>query len=246
MLEALTPIPRNTADRAGPWIMHMRWSQLLFMHWPLRPDVLRPLIPPGLELDTFENEAWLGIVPFRMSNVRPRCVPPMGGASAFAELNVRTYVKHGGRAGVWFFSLDAASKLAVRMARLAWHLPYFDARMAVDLSKPQIGYESVRTHRNAPGATLRMRYRPAGPAYAAQVGTLDDFLTNRLCLFSADRRGGLCRGDIHHAPWPLQPAEREIETNQMTEQVGVKLPEVRPILHYAERLDVVAWAIRRV
>src|ERR1700689_4916966 len=102
----IIPIPRSSTDRAGPWIMHMRWSELLFMHWPLRAELLRPLIPPELELETFGNEAWLGIVPFRMSNVRPRCVPLMGGASAFADLNVRTYVKHRGRAGVWFFSLD--------------------------------------------------------------------------------------------------------------------------------------------
>ena len=232
------------ADRTGPWIMHMRWLQLLFMHWPVPPAVLRPLLPAGLELDTFENEAWLGIVPFKMTNVRPRCMPPMGGASAFAELNVRTYVTHRGRNGVWFFSLDAASKLAVRMARFAWHLPYFDARMAVDINGHDVSYDSVRTHRDASPASLRMRYRPIGPAYTARAGELDDFLTDRLYLFSANRKGRLCRGDIQHIPWPLQPAEAEIETNHMTEQIGVALPDIPPLLHYVERLDVVAWRIR--
>jgi uncharacterized protein YqjF (DUF2071 family) len=230
----------------SPWIMHMRWTDLLFMHWPLPSAAIRDMVPAGLEIDTFEGQAWLGIVPFRMSNVRPRGLPPMGPLSAFPELNVRTYVKHRGRGGVWFFSLDAASKLAVRAARFAFHLPYFDARMSVTFHDGQVQYDSLRTHKRAAPAHLRMRYRPTGPATVTRPGTLDDFLTNRLCLFAANRRGQIYCGDIDHAPWPLQPAEAEIETNTMTGQIGVKLPDVPPLLHYARRLDVVAWRLRGV
>lgn len=225
--------------------MSMRWHDLLFMHWPVPADALRPLLPPPLTLDTFDGRSWLGIVPFYMSGVRPRFFPPLPGVSAFPELNVRTYVTHDGRPGVWFFSLDAASRLAVRAARWGFHLPYFDADMHVSRGA-QVRYVSTRTHRNSPPARLAMRYRPAGEVFHGTPGTIDHFLTHRLCLYSADHRGNVYRGDIHHAPWPLQPAEVDIELNEMTEQIGFKLPETEPLLHFSKRLDVVAWKIRRV
>ncbi|MDB5329233.1 MAG: hypothetical protein JWP03_384 [Phycisphaerales bacterium] len=232
--------------RTGPWIMGMRWHDLLFMHWPVPIAAMRELIPPGLEIDTFEGEAWIGVVPFRMSGVRPRFVPPIPRLSAFPELNVRTYVKAGGRPGVWFFSLDAASRLAVRAARVAFHLPYFDAAMSADARGGSIHYSSTRTHRNAPPASLRVRYQPTGDPYGSTPGHLDDFLTNRLCLYAADARGRVSRGDIAHAPWPLQPAEAEIEAIAMTEQIGIKLPQIPPVLHFAKYLDVLAWLPTRV
>src|SRR6478736_184531 len=111
-------ILRQTAHRPwslpdGPWTMTQTWHDLLFAHWRIRLDVMRPLVPRELEIDTFDGSAWIGVVPFRMSAVRMRGLPPVPGASAFPELNVRTYVRYGGRAGVWFFSLDAESALAV-------------------------------------------------------------------------------------------------------------------------------------
>jgi len=224
----------------------MRWHQLLFMHWPVPVTALRPLIPRRLELDTFEGQAWIGIVPFRMSNVRHRLGPVVPWLSAFPELNVRTYVRNAGRAGVWFFSLDAASRLAVRGARHRFHLPYFDARMSCRTSNDTVDYTSIRIHRNAPPCELRARYRPCGPPINAMPGSLDDFLTNRLCLYSADQRGRIYRGDIEHSPWPLQPAEAEIETNTMTDPIGLKLPSTPPLLHYSHLLDVKAWALQRV
>ncbi|HZL36456.1 MAG TPA: DUF2071 domain-containing protein [Tepidisphaeraceae bacterium] len=224
----------------------MRWHELLFMHWPIRPGLLRPLLPAGLELDTFDGEAWLGLVPFRMSGVRPRGVPPIPGMSAFPELNVRTYVTTLGRPGVWFFSLDAANWPAVRMARRFFHLPYFNAAMAVDAQGDEIRYHSRRTHCNAPSAELRMRYRPTGPAYFTREGNLDHFLTHRLCLYCANSCGQIFRGDIHHVRWSLQPAEAEVELNEMSAQIGVALPDIPPLLHYAHRLDTVAWLINRI
>jgi hypothetical protein len=226
--------------------MHMRWLELLFMHWPVKAHALREHIPAALEIDEWEGEAWLGIVPFRMTNVRPRCGPGLPGTSAFAELNVRTYVTHRGHAGVWFFSLDAASRLAVRLARRAWHLSYFDAGINVKRSGDEIAYSSVRTHRGAAPARLEARYRPRGIPAAAGQGTLEYFLTNRYALYCANRRGGIYRGEVDHAPWPLQIAEADIAVNEMTDQIKLKLPDAPPLLHYSDRLDVVAGLIRRV
>ncbi|MEM6313615.1 MAG: DUF2071 domain-containing protein [Planctomycetota bacterium] len=224
-----------------PWAMFMRWEDLLFAHWPVKPDALRPLIPSGLELDTFDGDAWLGVVPFRMSGIRGRCAPQVPRAHAFAELNLRTYVKTGGKPGVWFFSLDAEHRLAVRVARLTFGLPYFDATMSCKPDGDGITYHSRRTHRDAEPAEYRGRYRPTGPAYRTRPGDLDHWLTERYCLYAAKPGGRVRRGDIHHAPWPIQTAEAEFEVNAMTQQIGVTLPDTPPLLHFARSIEVVAW-----
>lgn len=234
------PAPRR------PWVMAMQWHDLLFAHWPVPAARLRPLLPPGLALQTWGGAAWLGVVPFMMRGVRARALPPIPPVAAFAELNVRTYVELDGRPGVWFFSLDAASPLAVRGARYGFHLPYFDAAMACERAGPGVRYASRRTHPGARPAALRAAYRPAGPPAPAAPGSLDHWLTERYCLYAADRRGRVWRGEIHHAPWPLQPAELEIEQNAMAAQVGLDLPGPPAALHFVRRLDVVAWAPERV
>jgi len=244
--------------------MGMRWLDLLFAHWPVDPAVLRPLIPEGLELDTRDGHAWLGVVPFRMTGVRPPWCPPLPGVSAFAELNVRTYVRSkkgqgggasekgvDGKPGVWFFSLDAASRLAVRVARWTFHLPYFDARMQVEDREGWIRYASRRTHRGVAPGVFRARYRPVGETYSSEPGALDHWLTERYCLYSQDCRGRLYRGDIHHRAWPLQRAEAVIEEDTLTAPLGttgelVERPECEPLLHFARRLEVVAWRVERI
>lgn len=226
-----------------PWLMAMQWHDLLFAHWPVQPEVLRSLIPPALELDTFDGTAWLGIVPFRMAGVRPHYVPELPWLSAFPELNVRTYVSAGGKPGVWFFSLDAANPLAVRGARTLFHLPYFDASMSCTSDGEMIRYASKRTHRGAPSATLGMRYGPTGPVALASPNSLDAWLTERYCLYAANRRGKVWRGEIHHRPWPLQPAEVKIEDNTMADQIRLTLPVQPPLVHFVRRLDVVAWSL---
>ncbi|MDZ4718171.1 MAG: DUF2071 domain-containing protein [Roseiflexaceae bacterium] len=231
---------------SGPWVMAMEWRDLLFAHWPIPAAALRGLIPPTLELQTFDGWAWIGIVPFRMTNVRPRMVPSLPWISHFAELNVRTYVTAGGKPGVWFFSLDAANPLAVQVARATFHLPYFDAHMQCQPHGDGIRYRSVRTHRKAPDAALRATYCPTGPIYQSQPGTLEYWLTERYCLYAADKHGHVSRGDILHTPWPLQPAEAEFEQNEMMFQIGLRCPNTQPLLHFARYLDVVAWLPKRV
>lgn len=221
----------------------MNWLDLLFIHWPIRVAALRPLVPAGLEIDTFGGEAWIGIVPFRMAGVRPRFAPAFPWISAFPELNVRTYVKAGSRSGVWFLSLDAASRLTVFGARLTFHLPYHHARMRVTLRDESVEYVS---RRRAGAAEFEADYRPTGPVYASRCGALDHWLTERYSLFCADPNGDIHRGDVFHHPWPLQAAEAEIRVNTMLEPLGLSVPETKPVLHFARRLDTVAAALAAV
>jgi uncharacterized protein YqjF (DUF2071 family) len=199
-----------------------------------------------LGIDTFDGQAWIGVVPFRMSDVRLRCTPAVPWLSAFPELNVRTYVVADGKPGVWFFSLDAANPIAVAIARAWFHLPYLRARMSCVEGDGWIIYRSVRSHRGAAGAVLQGRYRPVAPQFLAQRGSLEYFLTERYCLYTADGTGRVLRGEIHHSPWPLQIGEAELETNTMAEAAGFSVPPKKPLLHFAKRLDVVVWQPRRL
>jgi len=230
---------------AGTWVMAQSWHDLLFAHWPVDSALLRPLLPPQLQIDTFEGQAWLGVVPFRMTGVRLRGTPPLPWLSAFPELNVRTYVTCGGKPGVWFFSLDAGNSLAVAIARAWFHLPYFRARMSCAKRDGWIHYQSERMHRGAPSGLLAGRYHPVGEIFSARRETLEYFLTERYCLYAADRRGRIIRGEIHHPPWPLQEAEAEFTGNTMAEALGIALIS-RPLLHFARRQDVLVWPPQRV
>ena len=231
---------------SGPWALAMRWHDLLFMHWPVPEAALRPLVPPTLNIDTFDGTAWIGVVPFHMSGVRPRFVPEFAPLSDFPELNVRTYVTAADRPGIWFFSLDAHNPLAVRVARATFKLPYFDAKMSCRKEGEEVRYRSVRTHWGAPPAQVAARYAPAGEPFESRPGSLESFLTERYCLYAADKKDRVRRGDVHHRLWPLRPAWAEVEKLAMTEQIGLKLPQTEPLLHFSERLDVLAWLPRKI
>jgi uncharacterized protein YqjF (DUF2071 family) len=229
----------------APWAIAMSWHDLLFLHWPVAASALRPHIPALLSIDTFDGWAWLGVVPFRMTGVRPRYAPRAPWLSAFPELNVRTYVTIGGKPGVWFFSLDAANPVAVWLARVTFHLPYMRARMSLREKGGEIHYTSLRTHRGEPPARFEARYGPMGEARASAAGTIVHFLTERYCLYAADRARRVFRGDIHHAPWPLQPARAEVAVNEMASSLGVRLSGPPAHVHFARRLDVVSWGLVR-
>jgi uncharacterized protein YqjF (DUF2071 family) len=222
--------------------MAMRWHDLAFLHWPVSPAALRPHIPSKLALDTFEGEAYLGLVPFYMTGVRPRLVPPIPGLSAFVEMNLRTYVTAEDKPGVWFFSLDATSRFAVRAARRVFHLPYFDARMATGWKDGFVQYRSERVHPGAEEARLAGRYRGTGPAKGT---SLERWLTERYCLYSA-KGSRVFRGEIHHPRWPLENAEAEIEALDVTRFLGMELSRKPPLVHFAKRLEVVGWLLHEV
>ena len=236
-----TPIPRIPA-------LCMAWCDLLFAHWRIPPHLLQRLLPrtePELELDLFEGEAWIGIVPFRMAEVRWSGLPAVPGTRAFPELNVRTYVRAGRRPGVWFFSLDAASWLAVRGARTGFHLPYFDAAMRCDAVEEGLRYSSRRTHRGGGDAQFNGDYAPCSPEFRSRAGTLEHWLTERYRLFAGDSRGRLWRGEIDHEPWPLQPARATLTTCTMTSPLGLALPDAPPHLLFARRVEVRAGMLAR-
>jgi uncharacterized protein YqjF (DUF2071 family) len=233
--------PRPYPPPRLPWIMKQVWHDLLFAHWPFDPAAVRPLVPPQFPLDTFDGRAWIGVVPFRVAGLRPRALPPLPPASSFPELNVRTYVTRDGKPGVYFFSLDAGSRLAVEAARLVYHLPYARARMSVAQRGPDVVYASVRTDPRFRPAALRARYRPVGPVALARPGTLDHWLTARYCLYTLDGSGAPRRCEIDHPPWPLQPATAEFEENAMVRPLGLALPTVPPLLHFSRRLPVHVW-----
>lgn len=233
------PYPAPTS----PWIMHQTWHDLLFAHWPLPPEVLRPLVPASLPIDTFDGQAWVGVIPFHMSGVRMRGTPGIPKLSAFPELNVRTYTVLDGRPGVFFFSLDAGNALAAAAARTWYRLPYYTARMSCSWQTGAVAYES---HRLRSAAAFLGTYRPTGDVAGAPTGSLAHWLTERYCLYTVDRRSRIYRAEIHHNPWPLQPAEADIAVNTMTEPIGLRLPDTAPLLHFAQRLDVVVWPLQRL
>ena len=171
---------RELPPPKSPWVMAQTWLDLLFAHWPLSLDVLRPHIPDMLDIDTFEQQAWVGVVPFRMRDVHPRWIPSVNGISHFPELNVRTYVTYKGYPSVYFFSLEAANPLAVAIARSVFHLPYFNARMTCEHQGDTIYYSSHRTHRGAMPADYLAKYRPIAPIEYAGRGTIASGIHFRL------------------------------------------------------------------
>ena len=222
--------------------MAQTWHDLLFAHWPIDPLVLRPLVPPQLSLDLFQGRCWIGVVPFWMSHIHARGLPPVPGLSRFPELNVRTYVFHGQKPGVYFFSLDAANLPAVWAARTFYHLPYFHTRMS---AKPVDEWILYNSQRRMGGAEFRGRYRPIRPVELSVPGTLEHWLTERYCLYTTVGPE-LFRAEVHHQPWPLQASEAEITMNTMAEADGLSSLTGDPMLHFSRKLEVLIWPLRRV
>lgn len=225
--------------------MVQRWLRPLFAHWPVAPDVLRPLIPPGLALDLYDGQAWVGVVPFAVTGLRPRGLPPLPPTAQFLELNVRTYVTAEGKPGVWFFSLDASSRLAVEGARLGFGLPYFHADMLAGVDGDRVHYSSRRTDPRIDPGDFEATYRPVSDVFTAAPGSLDAWLTERYCLYTLFM-GQLWRVNILHPPWMLRRAEADLWRNTVTEAHGISLPDAPPLLHLAEPQDVLVWFLERV
>ena len=211
--------------------MTQTWRDLLFAHWRIDPQLLRAKTPAQFPLDLFDGDAWVGVVPFRMTNVGPRGLPSLPGISEFLELNVRTYVRVDDKPGVYFFSLDAGNGLAVQAARTLLNLPYHRAVMRVTSIAGAFAYES-------------RRLGDGGDVFVPAAGSLEYFLSERYCLYNLDRRGVPYRLDIHHPRWPLQPAKARLTRNTMTDVIGIDLPDQLPLLHFVKRQDAVAWPPR--
>jgi hypothetical protein len=239
---------RETEHRPWPppaasWLLAQTWEDCLFAHWRVPYDALRPLVPRRLELDGFDGSCWLGVTPSVLRNLRLRGTLPLPRLSTFPELGVRTYVSAGGRPGLWFFSLDAANPLAVEAARRLYRLPCHRARMRAERRGARIRYSSARSERCGEPLVFSAWYEPDGAPADARPGTLEHFLVERYCLYAAEE-ARLLRADLHHPPWPLQPARAEIELNTMAPG-GVRLAG-EPLLHFAARQDVLLWPLEHV
>lgn len=243
----------DTIDRIAPTlrpsgrtVMRQRWAELGFLHWEVQPDALRSQLPPGLTLDTFEGRAFVGLVPFTMTGVRPTVLPPFPPLSNFHEVNVRTYVHHEGRnPGVWFFSLDAANAMAVRLARAWFKLPYHYARMRLTKTGETVDYASERLWPEPTPAECRLCYTPSGPVTPASPGSLEHFLAERYFLY-AYKNGVLYRGQVHHPPYPLQTAVVSHLEESLIAAAGIARPETPPLAHYAREVRVHIFPLQRV
>jgi uncharacterized protein YqjF (DUF2071 family) len=227
-----------------PPVMHQVWRHLAFLHWVVEAADVAPLLPRGLDVDTFEGRAYVGVVPFTITGSRPALLPPVPAVSRFHEVNVRTYVHRGGRdPGVWFFSLDAASRLAVAAARAAYKLPYYYARMALVETNgpagPMLSYSTRRATRSAEPPRLTCSYWPTSTdATPAAPGTLDYFLVERYLLYAADERRRLRSARVFHDPYPLQPAAVNELAETLTAAAGLPHGPEPPSVHYAREVDV--------
>ncbi len=241
-------------DRIGPTrrptgrvVQRPGWHDLTFLHWRVPVAALRLLVPAALEIDTFEGDAFIGLVPFTMTGVRPWWAPPLPGIDDFHETNVRTYVHHRGTGpGVWFFSLDAASLLAVTAARVLWRLPYHHARMTLERTDAGVRYASERTRPGPLPGACRVLCRPLGEPAAAQPGGLEHFLAERYLLYTTGRDGILRRGAVHHAPYPLQRAEVLECEETLIAAAGIARPAEPPIAHHASGVSVEIFPLERV
>ena len=218
--------------------MRQTWLDLLFAHWPVPVEALAPAVPTALPIDVRDGMAWIGVTPFEVTGLRGRWMPPIPGLSRFAEVNVRTYVTHAGKPGIYFLSLDAASHAAVVAARRGYRLPYFHAAMRIERGGGQVRFESRRC--DGPSAGLGMRYTPGEPA----AGELARWLTERYCLYTLDDRRRVRRADIRHPPWSLRAAQLTLDHNTMAAPYGLELEGEPPLVHYCARQDVMFWPLR--
>jgi uncharacterized protein len=233
--------------------MRQKWRDLLFIHWPISPTALRPMVPRELELDLFEGMAYVGLVPFTMTGVRPVGLPAVAGLSTFHETNVRTYVRVADRdPGVWFFNLEAANSIAVRLARSLFHLPYHYARMFLEhepgAQAPELATILYAGTRHWPGplpASYLIRATPVGAVQQATAGTLEHFLVERYILFT-HWKNQLHQGRVHHNPYPLQSAKLLSFDETLLAAVGITRPGVAPMAHFAAGVDVEVFPLTKV
>ena len=220
------------------------WKTVLFLHWPVDKACVARLLPREVEVDTFDGNAWVSLVPFTMSGIRHPLGPPIPGLNAMHELNVRTYVRHQGVPGVWFFSLDASNGLMVRSARSFYHLPYFKARMSLVRKNSRVNYRSERRHRGSVPATLEIVWESGDRLPEAPAGSREFFLTERYSLFTAHKTF-LYQGRILHSPWPLQSARVLELRSDVVQASGIELPGLDPVVHYSDRVEVEIWPLRK-
>ena len=226
-------------------LLRMTWRDVGFLHWPVEPSVVAATLPDGLTVDIKDGQAWLGVVPFEMADIRPRG-SPIG--RSFGELNLRTYVTDGDTPGVYFYNLDADDRLSVAIARRLFELPYYRASMTVRQTGDGVRFRSHRTDDRAPPADFDATYGPADGAATHQPSrrSLESFLVSRYRFYVADEGGTIYYADIAHDPWPLQEGRVEVQENDLFAANGFDHPAGDPVVHYSPGIDVTAGRLRRL
>ncbi|MCM3568556.1 YqjF family protein [Neobacillus mesonae] len=225
------------------WIMRQTWRNLLFAHWPVPAEQLRPLIPAVLDIDTYEQSAWLGVVVFHIDGIYLRGLSPLSIVPAFPEINLRTYVRHQGKPGVFFLSLDVSNWASLHIAKRWYHLPYRAADISCRQHDGAFYYESIR--KKSPSVTFKGSYAPSSEVYFSKQGVIDHWLTERYCLYSTDNRKNLYCGEIHHNPWPLQLADSEIH-HTLFSPFQLEPRENKAICHFSKGVDTLFWNIKKI
>ena len=231
---------------SGRWVLRQRWNDLLFAHWPISEARMASLLPDGLEVDTHQGMAWLGIVPFWLDRLKVRGLPALPGARRFPDLNMRTYVRdrETGTAGTYFFSIDASKLLTTTAARFLLNLPCHWAEMHMEQrSDREFSFYSRRRFTSQP-VIFQARYRSMGPSSRMaehRLGSFEHYMSERNCLFTLNRAGRLVRSNLHSIPWPLEEAQAEIEQNDLAASIGLQLPADSPVLHYSRRMALYIW-----
>ena len=235
----------------GRWETTLRWNDLLFAHWPIPAAQVAAQLPEGIDVDTFQGSAWLGVVPFWLERIKMRGVPAIPGVRRFPDLNVRTYVRdrYTGSPGIYCFSIDASNLFAVLFARVYFDLPYYWAEMRMEQrTEREFAFYSRRRFSGRP-VVFKASYRGLGPSPRTaepRAGSFEYFMTERSALFGVNRQGQAMRSNLHYIPWPLEEAEAEIERNDLGVATGFSLPNAAPVLHYSRRLAVYVWPRERV
>lgn len=239
-MDRWTPTQRPDAPLAG----HQKWRELLFVHWFLDPELVRPLVPERLSLDLWEGKAYVGVVPFRMMDIAPGWLPKAF-AFNFLETNLRTYVHlDGDHPGVYFFSLEAASWLAVQAARIGWGLPYHHAKMTSKRDGQRFDYETLRN--DAKRTQHRVSFEVGEALAPSKEGSLEFFLAERYYLYS-EKGGTFYRGQVHHVPYPLHTARILDIEDGLLAAAGLPQPtEPPPLAHYSEGVDVEVFALEKI
>lgn len=222
----------------GSPIMHQTWQNLLFLHWPIDPVLLRPHIPMRLEIDTFEGKAWIGVTPFAMTDVHLTAIPPIPGLSSLLELNVRTYVHLNGKPGVWFFSLDASKLLPALAARVLFMLPYYIAEMKFLQNAGEYQFFSKRSAGTA--AEFEAGWKTGVRLRDPDVHSLAFFLVERYALY-AGSSDNLTMARIYHHPWILEEVSALQHRSSMIAALSLPEPEDPPLAHFSKGVSVEVW-----
>jgi uncharacterized protein len=221
------------------WSYYQEWNNALFLHWKVSIDLLEPFIPKDLMLDTFENEAWISVVAFTMEKIRPKNLPAFPPISNFHEINIRTYVIHNGKPGVYFLNIEAQKLLSAKLSKFLSRLPYEKARMKRSQKNELQDYTSKLKKK---GFAFASKYRISDQLVSKT--NLDLWLTERYCLY-LDRGGKTYIYEIHHLPWELQDVQvSEIQTNY---RIGkIDLNDSPDLIHYSKGVNVIAWRKKKL